>query len=80
MPIGALGEWLAERGTKAPNLPRRSPKTQYACDKTIYKQRNIIEGMFCRMKDWRRSATHLDRNSKTFMATIALAASVIWWL
>ena len=38
-------------------------------------QRNIIERMFCRLKDWRRIATRYDRNIKNFMA-----ATVIWWL
>jgi transposase len=50
------------------------------CDTIIYKQRNVIERMFCRFKDWRRVATRFDRNIKTFMATIAIAATVIWWL
>jgi hypothetical protein len=27
----------------------------------------------------RRSAMRFDRNLKTFMATIAIAATVIWW-
>jgi transposase len=42
--------------------------------------RNVIERMFCRIKDWRRVATRFDRNIKTFMATIVIAATVIWWL
>jgi len=36
--------------------------------------------MFCRFKDWRRVATRFDRSIKTFMATIAIAAFVTWWL
>ena len=39
-----------------------------------------IERMFCRLKDWRRIATRFDRNIKNFIAAIALAAAVIWWL
>jgi transposase len=73
----ALREWLDARGTEAVIPPR---KTQYNYDKAIYKQRNIIERMFCRFKDWRRIATRFDRNLKSFMAAIALAAIVIWWL
>ena len=46
----------------------------------VYRQRNIIERMFCRLKDWRRIATRFDRNIKNFIAAIALAAAVIWWL
>jgi transposase len=60
--------------------PRKTRKTQYNYDKVIYKQRNIIERKFCRFKDWRRIATRFDRNLKSFMAAIALAAIVIWWL
>lgn len=60
-----------------PSVTARSSST---CDRPIYKQRNVIERMFCRFKDWPRVATRYDRNIKTFMATIALAATVIWWL
>ena len=76
----ALREWLESRGTQAVIPPRKSRKVQYAYDKAIYKQRNIIERMFCRLKDWRRIATRFDRNIQNFMAAVALAATVIWWL
>lgn len=56
----------------------QEPQNEY--DKAIYKQRNVIERMFCRLKDWRRLATRFDRNIKNFMGAIALAAAVIWWL
>src|ERR1700730_14727638 len=56
------GEWLDARGTEAVIPPRKTRKTQYNYDKAIYKQRNIIERMFCRFKDWRRIATRFDRN------------------
>ncbi|WP_425516635.1 IS5 family transposase [Sphingobium phenoxybenzoativorans] len=76
----ALREWLDERGTEAVIPPRKNRKIQYDYDKAIYKQRNVIERMFCRLKDWRRIATRFDRNVKNFMSAIALAAAVIWWL
>ena len=76
----ALREWLAERGTKAVIPPRKNRKVQYDYDKAIYRQRNLIERMFCRLKDWRRIATRFDRNLNTFMAAITLAAVVTWWL
>ncbi len=76
----ALREWLDERGTRAVIPPRKNRKVQYDYDKAIYRQRNIIERMFCRLKDWRRIATRFDRNVKNFMSAVALAATVIWWL
>lgn len=75
-----LRAWLAERGTQAVIPSKRNRKVQIPHDPAIYKQRNIIERMFCRLKDWRRVAMRFDRNLKTFMATIAIAATVIWWL
>lgn len=75
-----LRAWLASRGTKAVIPPKRHRKTTLDFDAIAYKQRNVIERMFCRFKDWRRIAMRFDRNITTFMATITLAATVIWWL
>ena len=76
----ALRFWLIERGT-TPFIPARSNrKVHIEHDRQIYRQRNVVERMFCRFKDWRRVATRFDRNIKTFMATIAIAAFVTWWL
>ena len=72
-----LRAWLAVRGTVAVIPPKKHRKVKLDCDPAIYKQRNVIERMFCRFKDWRRVATRFDRNIKTFMATIAIAATVI---
>src|SRR3546814_20632606 len=74
----ALREWLEARGTQAVIPPRRNRKIQYDYDKVIYRQRNVIERMFCRLKDWRRIATRFDRNIKNFMSAVALAAAVTW--
>nr|WP_141652470.1 IS5 family transposase [Rhizobium grahamii] len=76
----ALREWLEARGTQPVIPPRKNRKIQYEYDKTVYKKRNVIERMFCSLKDWRRIATRFDRNIQNFMSAIALAAAVIWWL
>jgi hypothetical protein len=36
--------------------------------------------MFGRLKDWRRIATRYDRCAHTFLAAIALAATITFWL
>src|SRR5690606_10728282 len=76
----ALRDWLEQRGTEPIIPPRKNRKVQYDYDKAVYRQRNVIERMFCRLKDWRRIATRFDRNIKNFIAAIALAVTVIWWL
>jgi transposase len=71
---------LAARNIK-PCIPgRRNRKEQIEYDTELYKQRNRVERMFGRLKDWRRIATRYDRCAHTFMSTICIAATVIFWL
>ena len=71
--------FLRERGTIPiiPNNPTR--KKHHPFDEVAHRQRNLIERMFCRLKDWRRIATRYDKLAATFAAAIMLAAVVIWW-
>lgn len=64
-----------------PCIPGRSGrKKPIEYDEEVYKQRNRIERMFGRLKDWRRVATRYDRCAHAFMSTITIAATVIFWL
>lgn len=63
----------ARRATRHPAA--QEPQIQYEYDKAAYKQRNVIERMFARLKDWRSIATRFDRNIKNFIGAIALAAA-----
>lgn len=66
----AIRKWLIERGT-TPVIPAKSNrKVHIEHDRQINGQRNVVERMFCRFKDWRRVATRYDRNVKTFMVSI----------
>ncbi len=75
-----LREWLEERGTGPVIPPRKNRKIRYPYDQAVYRERNIIERMFCRLKDRRRIATRFERNIKNVMAVIARAAALISWL
>ena len=64
-----------------PCIPgRANRKKPVAYDTEIYKQRNLIERMFGRLKDWQRIATRHDRCAHTFFSAICIAAIVIFWL
>lgn len=71
---------MRKRGTKPVIPPRRNRKVRYRYDKQIYKQRNRVERMFGRLKDYRRIATRFDRNVRNYMAAVCIAVTVIWWL
>ena len=87
VPIGDKGydsdrfrEALEGRGI-APCIPGRAHrKKPVACDAGLYRQRNLVERMFGRLKDWRRIATRYDRCAHTFFSAICIAATVIFRL
>jgi transposase len=75
----ALRRFLLDRGTLPviPNNPTR--KHCHPFDPQAYRQRNLIERMFCRLKDWRRIATRYDKLAVNFAAALAIASIVLWW-
>lgn len=74
-----LRQFLRERGTipVIPNNPTR--KRIHPFDRDAYRRRNLVERMFCRLKDWRRLATRYDKLARNFLAAVTLAATIIWW-
>ena len=75
----ALRLLLIQRGT-VPVIPnghtRRRP---HPFDPLAYRSRNLVERMFCRLKDWRRIATRYDKLAANYASTVAIAAVVLWW-
>ncbi|MCW2286163.1 transposase [Rhodoblastus acidophilus] len=64
-----------------PNIPPKANRRWKNCfSPFLYRNRNAIERMFCRLKDFRRVATRYDRNAINFLATVCLAATVSYWL
>src|SRR6266403_1453533 len=88
--LGATRDLAATVCRTGDDRSRRHPDDrQYHCQGTsfggwrergadlqAYKLRNLIERMFCRLRDWRRIATRYDKLATNFAA----AAIVIWWL
>src|SRR3954454_5088058 len=75
-----LRQWLLQRGSEAVIPPRRNRKVLYPYNRTLYRQRNVIERTINRIKDWRRIATRYDRNVVVYLASLFIVATVNWWL
>ncbi|HEY0920414.1 IS5 family transposase [Devosia sp.] len=75
-----LRSWLAERGTLAVIPSTRSRTVPIPHDRDLYRQRNRIERMFCRLKDFRRVATRYDKRARNYDATIHIAAIAAFWI
>ena len=75
-----LRDELHERGTK-PVIPNRSNRKQpFRFSKRLYKLRWRIESAFNRLKDFRRIATRYDRLARNYLASVCLAAALVWWI
>ncbi len=64
-----------------PNIPPKANRKWKNCfSPFLYRNRNAIERMFCRLKDFRRIATRYDRSATNFLAAVCIAATVSYWL
>ena len=75
----AIREELRRAGIEPVIPSRRNRKQPASFDRETYKQRNLIERMFNKLKNWRRVATRYDKSATSFLAFIAIA-SVKQWL
>ena len=71
---------LRKDGIK-PVIPGRSNrKKRIRHDKQAYKDRNVIERCYCRLKDFRRIATRYDKLARNYFSALCLVAAVAFWL
>ena len=67
------------RHLRPTNNDLQSPRKRFhPFDQAAYQQRNFIERVFCRPKDWRRIATRYDKLAVNFAPAVAVAV-IVWW-
>jgi transposase len=78
--IDAIRAFLKERGIKAiiPSKSNRKKKIRH--NKQAYKNRNIVERCFCRLKGWRRIATRYDKLAQNFFSALCFVATLAYWI
>ena len=70
-----------EAAGSVPNIPPKSNRIWKNCfSPFLYRDRNAIERMFGRIKDFRRIATRYDRLAQNYLAAVHIAAIVCYWL
>jgi transposase len=69
---------IAEFGAAAvmPSIPARSQPIPY--DKHIYKERNLVERFFNKIKHFRRIATRYEKTALSFASMLFLVGAMIW--
>ncbi len=73
-----LHEKIAATGSEIVIPPKRNRKIQRPYDTELYKERNLVERFFNKLKQFRRVATRYDKLLVNFMGFVKLAAIAIW--
>ena len=61
-----------------PAIPPRRDEAPVACPDWIYNNRNIVERLWARLKEWRAVATRYEKTAASFAGLLHLAAAVDW--
>ncbi len=82
---------LRRRGIKVV-IPQRSDQIAYrrtkgsaggrppSLDTDLYRDRNVVERAFNRLKGWRAIATRYDKHARNYRAGIIVACIALFWL
>ena len=71
-------EAIEKVGAESIIKPRPNRVEVRPVDQALYKQRNLIERFFSKLKHFRRVATRYDKLLANFMGFVKLAAIAIW--
>lgn len=69
---------VASRGGWAHIPTQKDRKIQRSIHPDIYRQRNVVERYFCKLKHFRRVATRFDKLARNFLAAVTLASTRLW--
>jgi transposase len=61
-----------------PAIPAKSNEALLARPDWIYNNRNVIERLWARLKEWRAVATRYEKTASSFMGILCLAATLDW--
>ena len=73
----AFRQPIWERGAR-PAIPSKRNEAPVACPDWIYNNRNVVERLWARLKEWRAVATRYQKTASSFMGVLALAAACDW--
>ena len=74
----AIRAKAAERKAWANIPPKSNRKGSFAFSLWVYRQRNLVERFFNRIKHFRGIATRYDKRPENFLAAVKLVAARLW--
>jgi transposase len=74
----AIRDKAAERKAWANIPPKSNRKGSFVFSRWVYRQRNLVERFFNRIKNYRAIATRYDKHPDNFLAAVKLVAARLW--
>ena len=74
----AVRRYLKERKIRAVIPTKADEEPDPAFDRAAYRERNVIERLINRLKQWRRIATRYEKRASNYLAMLTLAAILLW--
>jgi transposase len=71
-------EVIATAGAEAVMPSNRSRSQALRYDEHVYKERNLVERFFNKIKHFRRIATRYDKTALSFASMLSLVGAMIW--
>jgi len=59
-----------------PAIPSKKNEAPVACPEWVYNNRNHVERLWARLKEWRAIATRYEKTASSFMGVLCLAAAL----
>jgi transposase len=73
----AFRQFIGDRGAR-PAIPAKKNEAPVACPGWIYTNRNRVEPLGARLKEWRAVATRYEKTARSFRGVLCLAAVFDW--
>src|SRR3982750_2851730 len=73
----AFRELVRDSGAR-PAIPTRGNEAAVACPDFIYNNRNLVERLWGRLKEWRAVATRYEKTATSYLGVPCLAATMDW--
>jgi transposase len=61
-----------------PAIPAKRREAAVACPPWIHQNRNRVERLWARLKEWRAVATRYEKTACSFMGVLCMAATMDW--
>lgn len=74
----AILELIAARGGRGHIPTQRDRKLQRSVDPAFYRQRNLVERFFNKLKHFRKIDTHYEKSARNYLAAVLIASVRLW--